>query len=152
MIDYTKEITLHIQGLGMFFRQAFEEVDNTTQVDIPPDVDIHSIYIRKVGGYIPRLVRILYKDKKGIDQQQAYMSKYKEGNLICTPIEDTIITNPFSLERTLPNSPYGIVLYLPGIDICTKGWLGLYQDSIPWTTRTYNKLEMGKDNLTFLET
>jgi len=151
MIDYTREITLHIQGLGMLFHQAFEEVDNTTQIEIPPDVDIHSISIRKVGGYIPRLVCILYKDKQEIDQQQAYMAKYIDGNLICTPIDEVHIVNPFSLERTLPNSPYGIILYLASNEIKEKGWVGFYQDSIPWNTRTYRKLEVSKD-ITYLET
>lgn len=35
MLDYTKELTLHIQGLGMLFHLAFQEIDETTEVDIP---------------------------------------------------------------------------------------------------------------------
>jgi len=152
MLDYTKELILHIQGLSMFFRQAFEEIDNTIDVDIPPSTQVHSVSIRKIGGYIPHLVRILYKDKQGTDQQQAYMSNYTNGNIICTPIEEVPIANPFSLERTLPNSPYGIILYLSSNQVSDKGWLGLYQNGIPWTTKTYRKVKTGENNITYLET
>jgi hypothetical protein len=78
------------------------------------------------------------------------MAKHIDGNLICTPIEEVPIANPFSLERTLPNNPYGIILYLPSNEVSEKGWVGLYQDSIPWTISTYTKLESG--DITYLET
>ena len=152
MLDYTKELTIHIQGLGMFFRQAFEEVDKFIDVEIPPGTQVHSASIRKIGGHIPHLVRILYKDKQGIDQQQAYMSNYTNGNIICVPTEEHPISNPFPLERTLPNCHYGIILYLPSNQVSDKGWLGLYQNSAPWTIRTYRKVKTGEDNITYLET
>ncbi|MFM6400185.1 MAG: hypothetical protein ACKPFF_26210 [Planktothrix sp.] len=150
MLDYTKELTLHIQGLSIYFHQAFEEVDKHIDVDIPPGTQVHSAHITKVGGYKPQLLRIIYKSKEGNELQQAYMAKHIDGNLICIPIEEVPIINPFSLERTLPNSPYGIVLYIPSIEVNEKGWLGLYQDGIPWTTRTYRKLE--NQGITYLET
>lgn len=150
MLDYTKELTIHIQGLRMFFRQAFEEVDKFIDVEIPPGTQVHSASIRKLGGYKPQLLRIIYKDNNSQEQQQAYMTKYLDGNLICTPIEEVYIANPFSLERTLPNSPYGIVLYISSSEVSEQGWLGLYQDSISWTTCTYTKLETG--DITYLET
>jgi hypothetical protein len=65
-------------------------------------------------------------------------------------IEEVPIANPFSLERTLPNSPYEIVLYIPSSEVSEQGWLDLYQNGIPWTTKSYRKIE--SKGITYLHT
>ena len=139
MLDYTKELTLHIQGLGMNFHQAFQEIDKTTQVEIPPDVDIHSISIRKIGGYKPQLVRIMYLDSNDQEQQQAYMAKYVEGNLVCSPVQEVSISHPFSHECTLNGHPIGIVLHVSSQYINQESnllsnepnnWVSIYQKGV----------------------
>lgn len=139
MLDYTKELTLHIQGLGMNFHQAFQEIDNTTQVEIPPNVDIHSISIRKIGGYKPQLVRLVYLDSNDQEQQQAYMSKYVEGNLVCIPVEEVPTNHPFSHEYTLNGHPIGIILHVGSKYINQESnllptepnnWVSIYQEGV----------------------
>ena len=112
MIDYTKEITLHIEGLGMNFYEAFQEREEITQVDIPPDVDIHSISIQKIGGYKPQLVYLVYLNQTNQEQQQAYMTHYSMSNLICTPIEEPLVNHSFSQECTLSGHPIGVILHI----------------------------------------
>lgn len=155
MLDYTKELTLHIQGLGMSFHHAFMEMEEKTQVGIPPELDIHSISIQKVGGYIPQLIRIVYLDKDYQEKQQAYMAKYSLGNLVCTPVEEEPTEHPFSHEMTLSNSSIGIILHI-NIKYLNKEWsqrennsqrswcfnnpnrwISLYQDSTLWCIKPY---------------
>jgi hypothetical protein len=93
MIDYTQELTLHIEGLGMNFHEAFQEREEVTLVDIPSDVDIHSISIQKIGGFKPQLVHLVYLDKDYQELQQAYMAHYSFGNLICTPVEEPLVNH-----------------------------------------------------------
>lgn len=137
MLDYTKELTLHIQGLGMSFHHAFMEMEERTQVDIPSGIDIHAISIQKIGGYIPQLLRIVYLDKDYQEKQQAYMAKYSLGNLVCTPVQEEPIEHPFSHEMTLSNSSIGIILYVSSKELNYQGWLSLYQEGIPWSSKGY---------------
>lgn len=137
MLDYTKGLTLHIQGLGISFHQAFMEMEERTQVYLPSVVDIPAISIQKIGGYIPQLVRIVYLDSDYQERQQAYMAKYSLGNLVCTPVKEEPIEHPFGQEMTLSNSPIGIILYLPSKELNRQGWLSLYQEGIPWSSKGY---------------
>lgn len=151
MIDYTKEVTLHIEGLGMNFYEAFQEREEITQVDIPPDVDIHSISIQKIGGYKPQLVHLVYLDQNNQEQQQAYMAHYFMGNLVCTPVKEPLVNHSFSQECTLSGHPIGIILHISSkyinqennlIPNDANSWISIYQEGIlrlinPYVLDTY---------------
>lgn len=137
MLDYTKEITIHIQGLGMNFHEAFQEIDQYTPVNIPPGVDIHSISIQKIGGYKPQLLHVVYLDKNYQEQQQGYMCNYIEGNLVCTPVDESPIEHPFSDERRLSNSHIGIILNMQTEEVQPTGWIGIYQYGRPRSLKAY---------------
>ena len=92
--------------------KAVQEREEITQVDIPPDVDIHSISIQKIGGYKPQLVYLVYLNQTNQEQQQAYMTHYSMSNLICTPIEEPLVNHSFSQECTLSGHPIGVILHI----------------------------------------
>lgn len=137
MLDFTKELILHIQGLDVSISNYFIEIDSTQDISIPPDVDIKSICVEEIGGSIPQLVHIIYLNDDYQEQQQAYMCNYLLGNLVCNPIHESSIEHPFSKEYTLSNSPIGITIHIPSKYIKEEGWLSIYQKDIPWITCGY---------------
>lgn len=150
MVDYTKELILHIQGLDFYIGHYFQEADSTDSIEILPGNEIQQINVTKLGGYIPRLVRFIYLDVHKVEKQQSYMVKYVEGNLLCTPtLNESDIIHPFSQETSLPNKVTGIVLSIPPSYINSEGWVSVYQEGIPWWSGTYTSFS--QPNETYLQ-
>lgn len=151
MLDYKRELTLHIQGLTIYAHEVFQEIDKATQVEILPNVDIHSIYIHKVGGTKPQLLHVIYLDINEQVEQQAYMCNYIEGNLVCSPVEDIKVNHPFTKEKVLTGDPLGLVIHLSSEYINKIGWVGFYQGSLPWNINPYILHSSSNSLLTYLQ-
>lgn len=150
MLDFTKQLTLHLQGFTIYAHEVFQEIDKTTQVEIPLDIDIHSISIQKVGGTKPQLLNLIYL---GTDEevQQAYMCNYIEGNLLCSPIKDVKVQHPFTQQGVISGDPIGLILHLSSKYIANSGWVGLYQEKLPWNINPYILHPSSNSRISYLQ-
>lgn len=119
-IDYRKQLVLHIQGLPFSTKEYFEDIDEV----IPTSSS--QVFIQKLGGYRPQRVDIIFNDKEGKLSSQAYMARYIEDNLVCSPIEDEVdVTVQPSI---IPFKVYLVRLHIPNLGLSKEGWLSLHQE------------------------